>query len=451
MSEWSAMIPTPVESEARSAKRLGISFGYRFFLFLLIGLAWLVPAFLDHRFVYAMVAWDLLLFAAWALDLWSLPRPSQLRIRRSWMAPLALSVSSQAKITVINRSRSTLHLQVLDPLPHSLRTEPAELTMTVRPHNEAEAEYSIRPGKRGTATASQVYLRYEGSFRIAQRWAVADLAQELTIYPNLHEAKRHAVYLIRNRQLALEKRFSRIRGAGRAFESLREYQDGDDFIGFNNAYPYLYELEKSQTIWIVLDTGRLMRARVASLSKLDHAVNAALALCQVALFTGDRVGLLSYARNIRQRIPAMRGHSQLRQFLEALAEIREDEWEADHLQAASQLMRDQKRRSLVVWITDLAETAMTPEVIEAVAKLMPRHLVLFVVIGQPDLQMAASRRPKNVSEMYEVSAAQEVIHRRELLLARLRERGALAVEADSGELAPLLVNSYLAIKQKSQL
>jgi MoxR-like ATPase len=121
------------------------------------------------------------------------------------------------------------------------------------------------------------------------------------------------------------------------------------------------------------------------------------------------------------------------------------------LLAASQLMRDQKRRSLVVWITDLAETAMTPEVIEAVAKLMPRHLVLFVVIGQPDLRMAASQRPKNVSEMYQVSAAQEVIHRRELLLARLRERGALAVEADSGELAPLLVNSYLAIKQKSQL
>jgi len=459
MSEWSAMIPAPVESEARSAQRLGFSFGYRFFLFLLIGLAWLVPAFLDHRFVYAMVAWDLLLFAAWASDLLSLPKPSQLRIRRSWMAPLALSVSSQAKITAINSSRSTLHLQVLDPLPHSLRTEPAELRMTVRPRNEAEAEYWIRPGRRGTTTASQVYLRYEGSFRIAQRWAVADLAQELTIYPNLHEAKRHAVYLIRNRQLALEKRFSRIRGAGRAFESLREYQDGDDFGDIcwtatarrGKLVTRLYELEKSQTIWIVLDTGRLMRARVASLSKLDHAVNAALALCQVALFTGDRVGLLSYARNIRQRIPAMRGHSQLRQFLEALAEIREDEWEADHLQAASQLMRDQKRRSLVVWITDLAETAMTPEVIEAVAKLMPRHLVLFVVIGQPDLQMAASRRPKNVSEMYEVSAAQEVIHRRELLLARLRERGALAVEADSGELAPLLVNSYLAIKQKSQL
>jgi uncharacterized protein (DUF58 family) len=267
------------------------------------------------------------------------------------------------------------------------------------------------------------------------------------------------LYLVRSRQVALEKRFSRIRGAGRAFESLREYQDGDDFADIcwsatarrGKLVTRLYELEKSQTVWIVLDTGRLMRTKVASLSKLDHATNAALALCQVALFTGDRVGLLAYARNIRKRIPATRGSSHLRQYMDALATTREDEWEADHLQAAAQLMRDQKRRSLVVWITDLAETAMTPEVIDAASRLLPRHLVLFVVIGQPDLQLAAARRPKNVSEMYQVTAAQEVIHRRELLLARVRERGALAVEANSGDLAPLLINSYLAIKQKSQL
>lgn len=459
MSEWLAMIPAPVEGEGRPSKRFAFAFGYRFFLLLLIGMGWLAAAFFDPRFAYAMLAWDVLLIAVWAVDLISLPKPRELRIRRSWMAPLSLSVSSQAKITAINSSKSTLHLRFLDAVPSSLRSEPPEVEMTVAPGDEAEAEYSVEPRRRGTATASQVYLRYEGRFHIAQRWAVADLPQELTIYPNLHEAKRQAVYLVRSRQIALEKRFSSIRGAGRAFESLREYQDGDDFGDIcwtatarrGKLVTRLYELEKSQTIWIVLDTGRLMRTRVASLSKLDHAVNAALALCQVALFTGDRVGLLAYGRDVRQRIPAMRGGSHLRQFLEALASTHEDEWEADHQRAAAQLMRDQKRRSLVVWITELAETAMTPEVIDAASRLLPRHLVLFVVIGQPDLQVVASRRPDNVGQMYQISAAQEVIHRRELLLARLRERGALAVEADSGDLAPLLVNSYLAIKQKSQL
>jgi uncharacterized protein (DUF58 family) len=459
MSAWSAMIPVSVEGQARPSQRLAFSFGYRFFLFLLMGLVWLVPAFLDRRFAYAMVAWDLLLLMAWVIDLLSLPNPNRLHIRRSWTSPLALSVASETKIVVRNDSTWTLHVRLLDAISASLRTVPPELEMTVAADEEAEAEYSIQPTQRGTATASRIFVRYEGPFRIAQRWAMADLPQKLTVYPNLNEAKRHAVYLVRSRQVALEKRFSRIRGAGRAFESLRDYQDGDDFADIcwtatarrGKPVTRLYELEKSQTIWIVLDTGRLMRTRVESLSKLDHAVNAALALGQVALYTGDRVGLLAYSRNVQQRIPAVRGNSQLRQFLETLAQIHENEAEADHLQAASQLMRDQKRRSLVVWITDLAETAMTPEVVEAASKLLPRHLVLFVVIGQPDLRIAASRRPENVSEMYQLAAAQEVIHRRELLLARLRERGALAVEADSGDLAPLLVNSYLTIKRKSQL
>jgi uncharacterized protein (DUF58 family) len=194
-----------------------------------------------------------------------------------------------------------------------------------------------------------------------------------------------------------------------------------------------------------------MRARVASLSKLDYAVNAALALTQVAMFSGDRVGLLAYGRAIRQRVPAAHGSAHLRQIIEHLAAVHEDEWEADHLQAAARLLTDQKRRSLVVWLTDLAETAMTPEVIEAASRLTPRHLVLFVVIGQPDLNALAARRPENVDQMYETAAAQEVVHRRELLLARLRERGALALESSAGTVSPALVNSYLEIKQRDQL
>lgn len=459
MSESLAMVPAPVEAHARRFKRLGFAFGYRFFLFSLIGLVWLIPAFVDHRFVYAMLGWDLLLILAWIADLLLLPKPSALRISRTWQSPLALTVSSQATIAVTNDSKSALHVRILDALPSSVRSEPAQLEMKLTPRGHAEAAYSVRPSRRGAAAASAVYLRHEGMFRLAQRWAMADLKQNLMIYPDLHEAKRHAVYLVRSRQIALEKRFSRIRGAGKAFESLREYREGDDFGDIcwtatarrGKLVTRLYELEKSQTVWLVLDTGRLMRTRVASLSKLDHAVNAALALGQVALLTGDRVGLLAYGRNLRRKIPAQRGSLHLRQFVETLAQVQEDEWEADHLRAASQLMRDQKRRSLVVWITELAETAMTPEVVEAASKLLPRHLVIFVVIGQPDLQITASKRPANAAEMYQVAAAQEVIHRRELLLARLRERGALAVEADSGDIAPMLVNSYLEIKHKSQL
>jgi len=150
-------------------------------------------------------------------------------------------------------------------------------------------------------------------------------------------------------------------------------------------------------------------------------------------------------------VPAARGTAHLRTLIEQLAEVREETAEADHLLAAGRLLGDQKRRSLIVWFTDLAETAMTPEVVEAVSQMTPRHLVLFVVIGQPDLADMASREPGGVAEMFQTAAAQEVLHRRELLLARLRDRGVLAIETDSDALSAAVVNSYLSVKERSQL
>lgn len=447
------------EGQGVPLKRAGVAFASRFFFLLLTGLIWLVPAFSDERFVYAMFAWDVLLLLAWLLDVLRLPQPGRLRVRRTWLTPAALSVESRVRLTVINQSNSAIHARLLDNLPHQLRFEPIQLEATASPHGEAKVEYSVTPGIRGRAHLGDVYVRYQSPMRIAERWARVPLAQTVIVYPNLEEAKAHSVYLIRSRQIELEKRYTRFRGAGRAFESLREYREGDEFRDIcwtasarrGKLVTRLYEIERSQTIWILLDCGRLMRARVKNLSKLDYAVNAALTLTQVALYSGDRVGLLAYGRGAGQRVPAARGSAHLMQIMQQLALVHEDEWEADHLQAASRLLSDQKRRSLVVWITDLAETAMTPEVIEAASQLLARHLVLFVVIGQPDLSQLASQSPRDIHEMYQTAAAQEVVHRRELLLARLRERGALALETSSGKLSTTLVNSYLEIKQRSQL
>lgn len=453
------LVPTTVEGQAKPFKRMGIAFANRFFFLLMVGLIWLVPAFVDRRFVYAMFGWDALALLAWLLDLIRLPQAAQIKVRRSWLSPSALSVESRVKLTLANASNTTVHARLVDDLPHQLRFEPAQLEVIARPRSQAEAQYSVLPTTRGMAKVGDIYVRYQSSMRIAERWAKVPLAQTITTYPNLEEAKRHSVFLIRCRQIELEKRYTRFRGAGRAFESLREYREGDEFRDIcwtasarrGKLVTRLYEIEKSQSIWILLDSGRLMRTRVAGLSKLDYAVNATLTLAQVALYSGDRVGLLAYGRGIRQRVPAARGGAHLMQMMRQLALVHEDQWEGDHLQAASRLLTDQKRRSLVVWITDLAETAMTPEVIEAASQLMSRHLVLFVVIGQPDLNELAAQGAENVDQMYQIAAAQEIVHRRELLLARLRERGALAMETSSAKLSTAVVNSYLEIKQRSQL
>jgi uncharacterized protein (DUF58 family) len=453
------LAPLPREARAQRHGRVGVALGYRGFILLLIGFAWLIPAFVDIRFAGATLAWDACVLAAWALDLWRLPSPAQLTLRRFWLAPPALSVESRVQVTLINDANVEVHARLVDAVPSRLRVSPPDVRLLAPPHQEVEASYTIQPTARGHARVGNIFFRYQSPLHIAERWAVASVAQDVVTCPNLAEAKRYSVYLVRSRQVALEKRSTRMRGTGRAFESLREYRDGDEIRDIcwtasarrGKLVTRLYEIERSQTIWVLIDSGRLMRARVAGLSKLDHAVNAALALAQVALNSGDRIGVLAYGRKIAQRVPAARGSAHLRHIIDHLAVVQEDEHEGDHLLAASRVLSDQKSRSLIVWITDLAETAMTPDVVRAAAQLMKRHFVLFIVIGEPDLRALAARRPDRVDQMFETAAAQEVVLRRELLLARLREGGALALETASSGLAPAIVNSYLEIKQRGRL
>lgn len=459
MSDLSTLVPAEVEATTLSYKRFGVAFGDRFFMLLLLGLLWIVPAFVNLRFVYALMAWDGLVILAWLGDLAQLANPSKLAVRRTWRSAVALSTPSDVYITLINSSDKFVRATVIDTIPLQLRNEPPTLALKAGGRGEATATYRIFPVQRGDVNLGDCYVRYQSALHIAERWVRASLPQTVRVYPNLEDAKRHSIFLLRSRQIVMEKRRSRMRGMGREFESLREYRQGDEYRDIcwtaaarrGKLVTRVYQIERSQTVWIVIDSGRLMRARVRGFSKLDHAVNSALSLAQVALYSGDRVGLVAYGRTIRQQLPAGKGSTHLRQFIEQLALVHEEVSEADHLHMAGRLLTDQKRRSLIVWLTDLAETAMTPEVIEAAAMMMPKHLVLFVVIGQPDLGELAGKRPGSETEMYQVAAAQEMVHRRELLLARLRERGALALEVDSGLISPALVSSYLQIKERNQL
>jgi uncharacterized protein (DUF58 family) len=274
-----------------------------------------------------------------------------------------------------------------------------------------------------------------------------------------------------------------------------------------------YQTERSQAVWIVLDCGRLMRSRVAipspasqsgfvrgasvhdfrppgqdfkvsghdfgradtlpgqtgasapagqprgsqttdptpPHSKLDYACTTAVALAQLALFSGDRVGLLAYGHGIQQRLLPGRGAAHLRQLIESLALVHAESGEADHLRATATLNRLQPRRSLILWVTDLAETAMRPEVIDGAAQLLRRHVLLFVAMAQPEVESIAQARPKSVDQMFRAAAAQEMAARRELLLARLHEHGALTLDLNPEALTSSVLNQYLTVKERAMV
>jgi uncharacterized protein (DUF58 family) len=328
--------------------------------------------------------------------------------------------------------------------------------------------YKIEPRERGDVLAGAVYIRYRSPLGLLEKWAMAPLQQTVRIYPTLRQGEDQEIFLARGRQIELQLRQVRERGLGRDFESLREYLEGDDLRDVcwtatarrGQLITRRYQTERSQAVWIVLDAGRLLQGRILrgngdvdrrGHSKLDFACSTAVALAQLALYSGDRVGLLVYGQHVQQRVLPARSPAHLRQIIEALSQARTESSEADHLRATAALNRWQPRRALILWITDLAETAMRPEVIDGAMQLLHRHVLLFVAMAQPDVAAIANARPKTVEEMFRSSAAQELTSRRERLLARLREQGALTLDLDPAQLTSAVLNQYLKVKERAMV
>jgi len=469
--------PAPITAPCHPRSRLAFGLTPRALALLGAGFLWLIPGYYSPRLAWLMLLWDALILIASIIDGLRLPGPATITAGRNWLSAPALGASVEIELSIRHQNLILLDCTLIDDLPAQLLETPQTHKLRAWPNTPATLRYTVHPRERGDVEAGLLYLRYRSILGLISRWAIAPLAQPVRIYPELRTAEDQQIFLAKSRRIDLQLRQMRQRGLGREFESLREYRPGDDLRDLcwtasarrGDLVTRQYQAERSQSVWIVLDTGRLMRAQVrdkvhdqvqdqaphstlhTSHSKLDYACSTALALAQLALYSGDRVGLLGYGRRIQQQLLPGRGPAHMRQFLESLAQLESEPSEADHLRATAILGRLQPRRGLILWITDLAESSMRPEVIDGAAQLLHRHVVLFVAMAQPEVAAIARAIPATVEEMFRSAAAQEMASRRDLLLARLRDQGAITLDTLPSQMTASVLNHYLSIKERSVL
>jgi uncharacterized protein (DUF58 family) len=453
------LAPPPIVAAARAGRRAAFGLTGRSLWLLAAALLWIGPAWIDRRALGVLVLWDGIVIALVLLELRRLPAPSLLSVSRNWGGPLTIGTPTAVDIDVHNRGRVGVDVRLSDYVSGALRQEVPEMAVTVPAGGRGQAEYRVTPRERGDALMGGVVLQWRGAWGLVERWGIAPLEQTVRVYPDLHEGRREALYLIRSRQVAIEKRRAKRAGTGREFDNLRDYRPGDEWRDVcwsasarrGKLVTKVYQPERSQTVWLLVDAGRLLRARIGAQTMLDRTVTAALTLAQVALASGDRVGLLAYGRRLQQRVAPARGSTHLRSLVEALALVRSDGAEADHAAAAAAVMAAQKRRALVVWLTDVADTAGVPDVIEQALRMAPAHIVVFGVMRQPEVASLSVASPRSPAEMFRVMAAQETLDRRESLLHGLRQRGALVLEVSPSDLSSGLVDRYLEVKERGLL
>ncbi|GGA73152.1 hypothetical protein GCM10011507_25960 [Edaphobacter acidisoli] len=480
------LIPPSASGVVRPVGRFGRVFGFglttRAILILLGGFLGAVPAFFHAGKPWPMFVWDAVVLVLVLFDLLLLPPPSAITVTRRFIHSPAIGQRSEIQLEVLHDARRPFDVFLTDDLHPSLAAAPLTAYVKAFPREPAVETLNFTPRERGDFSLGRIYLRVRGALGLVERWAVVEMPQAVRVYPSsVRPEESTEFYLIRARQIELQKRRLRMRGMGRDFESLRDYRDSDDLRNISwtatarraKLIAREFVAERSQQVWIVLDAGRLSQTAVElsnrpalpqsairpavqeetlfSVTQLDQATNAAVMLAQVIGGSGDKFALLAYGRSIQQLLLPGGGPAHLRLFIDLLSSVRSERAEANHLQAASKLKNLQRRHGLVIWITEIAESANTPEILAALAQLERHHVVILVLIRHPELEALASRTPANAEEMYASAAAQEVLDRRRVQIVQLQQQGVLIVETTGAEAGAAAVSKYLEVKAKSLL
>jgi uncharacterized protein (DUF58 family) len=302
-------------------------------------------------------------------------------------------------------------------------------------------------------------VRTVGPLGLAGRQGEIDSGQAVRVYPDITAVHKYALLARKGMLFELGIRQVRLAGRGTEFESLRDYLPGDTYRDVdwkatarrNRPVVRTYEVERSQTVVLAVDAGRLMTPVVEGMSKLDRAVNAALLLAYLGIEAEDQVGLLVFARDVQAYLPPRKGRRQFGAILEALYSVEGRVEEPDYARALRFLASKLGKRSLVVLWTDLAGTDPSRRLLGVLDTLTPRHLPLVVTQRNRFLEQLASGAPAGEEAVFESAVAEGVLRDKDAALRTLTSQGSLALDVFPEDLSVASVNRYLSIKARGQL
>jgi uncharacterized protein (DUF58 family) len=405
-------------------------------------------------------AWQgagLLLFIATAVDTvraYRLPLPHLKRV-----VPPSLPVSSWSRV-ILNvewPGQERQLLKIFDLHPESAHSLLIPCAMELPPGGKATAEYKLRPTVRGEFEFRQAQVIMPSPWGLWDRSRRVDVPGTIRVLPDFRPVTRYALLAIDNRTSQLGVRLRPKRGQGTELHHLREYRIGDaltqiDWKATSRRRRLIsreYQDEKNQQIIFLLDCGRAMRAVDQGESHFDHALRSMLLLTYVAQRQQDAVGLLTFGGSDRWLRPT-KGRLTMKAMLDAIHDLETTTEASDYVQAATRLMGLQRRRSLVVVISNLKDEGGL-EIASAARLMGRRHLVLLASLRESILDTTLEKPIQTFDDARRHGAVQHYMAGRRRSQEALRGRGLRMCDVVPADLPITLVNRYLDIKRTGAL
>ena len=106
---------------------------------------------------------------------------------------------------------------------------------------------------------------------------------------------------------------------------------------------------------------------------------------------------------------------------------------------------------MVVVFTDFADTVSAELMVENVARLARRHMIVFVAFHDEELESLRATLPQTPEDVSRAVIAHQLLRERSRVLARLRRLGVSIVDAPADRLGPELVRAYDELRRRERV
>lgn len=318
--------------------------------------------------------------------------------------------------------------------------------------DEITAEWEMSPKERGNTEWPGAVIGYRTPLGLVTKWqTLPPLA--VKVYPKLN----HNLQTMLNPSMLLDQlglKTQRFRRADQVFESLRPYQLGDNYRHIdwkasarsNSLITRIFQMEQHHNILVCLDSSRLMGTLTEGITKLDWAIEATLHLAYLADYLKDNIGLVVFSSGVDQWVKPHR--HPVESFLGSVYDVRSKIVEADLNAVCANILAHQRKRSLVIFLSDFIDASSLQPFLPSFAHLNRKHCSLFIGIEDPAYRhhLGETATPKSAMDLAQRIVVHDSMTRREAVLQELRRRGLRAVTTPPENLVQRAVNAYLEIK-----
>lgn len=360
------------------------------------------------------------------------------------------------EVAVTNDYPFPVSLQIIDELPFQFQKR----DLVIRAHVGAGLSdrffYKLRPVERGEYRFGALNIYASSPLGLLERRYRFAVDARVRVYPSIIQMRRYDLFAVSHRLVDAGLKKLRRVGVSFEFDQIRRYIHGDDYRTINwKATARKAELmvnqfrdERSQSVYAVIDMGRGMKMPFAGMTLLDHAINTALVIANVAIRREDKAGVITFDERVEAVLPAGRDHSQIVRILELLYNCRTGFLEPNYEHLHAEVARKISKRSLILLFTNFESLSSLQRALPSLAAMSRRHCLVAILFLNKELERFIEGPAGSLVEVYEKTVAEKFSFEKRQIAKEIERHGIRVLCTLPEHLTIDTINTYLEIKSR---